>query len=84
MPAGRTADLENGRMIYQQSCIYCHGPDGVGGQGGGKPLTSALTLQDIMNILGAGRNAMPAFSTMLTPEQIHDTGSYILEQLLKQ
>ena len=84
VPEGRVADLDNGKMIYQQSCIYCHGPGGAGGQGGGKPLTLALTLQDIMNILGTGRNAMPAFSTMLTPEQVHDTASYILELLLKQ
>ena len=83
VPEGRVADLDNGKMIYQQSCIYCHGPGGAGGQGGGKPLTLALTLQDIMNILGTGRNAMPAFSTMLTPEQIHDTASYILGQLIK-
>ena len=84
VPEGRVANLDNGKMIYQQSCIYCHGPGGQGGQGGGKPLTRALTLQDIMTILGTGRNAMPAFSTMLTPEQIHDTGSYILEELLKE
>jgi len=84
VPAGRVANLDNGRMIYQQSCIYCHGSEGEGGQGGGLPLTDALSVQDVMNILGTGRNAMPAFSTMMSVEQMHDAASYIVEQLVKK
>lgn len=82
VPEGRTADLENGKLIFQQSCSYCHGSDGLGGQGGGLPLTNALNLQQVMNILGEGRNAMPPFSTMLSAEEMHDTASYIINELV--
>jgi alcohol dehydrogenase (cytochrome c) len=83
VPEGRAANLENGRTIFMQSCQYCHGAAGEGGQGGGMQLTTTkLSLQELMNVLGAGRNAMPAFSTMLSADDIHDAASYILEQLL--
>lgn len=83
VPEGRTANLENGRTIFMQSCQYCHGAAGEGGQGGGMQLTTTkLSLQELMNVLSAGRNAMPAFSTMLSTDDIHDAASYILEQLL--
>ena len=86
VPADRVADLENGRTIYMQSCQTCHGANGQGSghDGGAAALTPALSVQDIMAILGAGRNAMPAFSTMLSPEQMHDTGSFIVEDLVRQ
>ena len=36
-----------------------------------------------MDVLGTGRNNMPAFSTMLSAEQIHDVGSYVSGELAK-
>ena len=84
IPAGHKADLDDGHTIFMQSCQYCHGSDGTGGQGGGMNLTTTkLTLQEIMNVLGTGRNNMPAFSTMLSAEQIHDVGSYVSGELAK-
>jgi len=47
-----------------------------------KALDSAV--EDIMTILGNGRNAMPAFGTVLTPEQMHDTGAFIVKELVKE
>jgi len=83
VPEGRVADLDNGRKIYMQSCTYCHGPTGEGGgEGSGLPLTEALTVEQIMTVLGAGQNAMPAFSTIMSVEEMHDTSSFILEQLV--
>jgi PQQ-dependent dehydrogenase (methanol/ethanol family) len=83
IPEGRVADLEQGRTIFMQSCQICHGADGQGsGHGGGAALTAALNVADIMTILGTGRNTMPAFSTMLSAEQMHDTASFIVEELL--
>ena len=85
IPKDRVANVENGRTIYQTSCQYCHGEKGEGGgQGGGMKLTTALTVEDIMTILGNGRNAMPAFGTVLTPEQMHDTGAFIVKELVKE
>lgn len=82
VPDDRIADVDNGKQVYQQSCVYCHGDTGEGGHGGGAELTSALGVLDIMTILGTGRNAMPNFSSVLSAEQIHDVGSYLTAELL--
>ena len=66
-----------------QSCTYCHGEDGEGTELGGARLTSALTVATVMNVLNNGRNAMPNFSTVLSVEDMHDIGSYIVEDLVK-
>ncbi|TAJ91813.1 MAG: quinonprotein alcohol dehydrogenase [Gammaproteobacteria bacterium] len=86
VPEGRVADIENGRTIYLRSCQVCHGVNGQGSghEGGGVALTPALTIKDVMTILGAGRNTMPAFSTLLSPEEMHDAGSFVVEALVKR
>jgi alcohol dehydrogenase (cytochrome c) len=85
IPQERTADLAHGRELYRQTCIVCHGDDGKGGQhGGGAELTTALTLQEIMNVVGNGRNDMPAWGRVYRPEELHDVATYILEELLAE
>ena len=79
----RAADLDHGRTIFMQSCQYCHGADGEGTELGGARLTSALTVATVINVLNNGRNAMPNFSTVLSVEDMHDIGSYIVENLVK-
>jgi mono/diheme cytochrome c family protein len=82
VPEGRVGDAANGQTIYSQSCVYCHGDTGEGGHGGGAELTSALDVQAIMNILSTGRNGMPPFSLVFTPEQAHDVATYLTTDLL--
>ncbi|MEY4641543.1 MAG: hypothetical protein RLZZ227_1537 [Pseudomonadota bacterium] len=82
VPENRVADIDNGRNIYKQSCIYCHGDTGTGGHGGGAELTSALTIEQIITVLSTGRNAMPNFRPVMTIEQMHDTATYLKEELL--
>lgn len=84
LPQNRTANVENGKLIYKQSCIYCHGDSGAGGHGGGAELTSALKITDIFSVLTTGRNTMPNFSSVLSAEQIHDVSAYLTEELLKK
>lgn len=81
-PPGHVADKENGKRIYQASCVYCHGDTGTGGHGGGAELTSALTVETIMATLSTGRNAMPPFRAVLPPEQMHDLAVFLKEDLL--
>ncbi len=83
-PEGRVADIANGRTLYQQSCIYCHGDTGTGGHGGGAELTAALSVQDIITMLSTGRNAMPNFRPVMQVEQMHDIATYLAEELLQE
>lgn len=84
IPEGRVANIDDGRTLYKQSCIYCHGDTGTGGHGGGAELTSVLATQDIITMLSTGRNAMPNFRPVMTIEQMHDIATYLTEDLLKQ
>jgi len=35
----------------------------------------------VMQTVGEGRREMPAFSTLLTPEQIRDVAAYVTQRL---
>ncbi|MDP1686656.1 cytochrome-c oxidase, cbb3-type subunit III [Hydrogenophaga sp.] len=66
-------------------CAACHGADGKGNPLLGAPnLTDKIWLhgwgeQAIVNIVTQGKNnAMPAQGRLLTPEQIHVLGAYVL------
>jgi mono/diheme cytochrome c family protein len=84
IPEGHEPDIANGRKIYNQSCVYCHGETGEGGHGGGAELTSSLDVNDIMTILGTGRNGMPSFRFVFQPEQAHDVASFLVSELLAE
>ena len=81
-PAGRAADLANGERIYKAACIYCHGEDGSGGEGGGKSISAALGVDGIFAVLDKGRNKMPAFGASMTAEQLQDLSTYVMQKLL--
>ena len=66
-------------------CAACHGADGKGNPQLGAPnLTDKIWLhgwgeQAIVNIVTSGKNnAMPAQGRLLTPEQVHVLGAYVL------
>jgi cytochrome c oxidase cbb3-type subunit 3 len=66
-------------------CAACHGADGKGNPLLGAPnLTDKIWLhgwgeQAIVNIVTQGKNnAMPAQGRLLTPEQVHVLGAYVL------
>jgi quinohemoprotein ethanol dehydrogenase len=84
IPEGRVANIDEGRTLYKQSCIYCHGDTGTGGHGGGAELTAALVQQDIVSVLSTGKNVMPNFSAVMSVEQMHDIAAYLTDELLKR
>ncbi len=66
-------------------CAACHGPEGKGMPAVGAPnLTDKIWLhgageQAIINIVNNGKtNVMPAQGRLLTPEQVHVLGAYVL------
>ncbi|MEO8466051.1 MAG: c-type cytochrome, partial [Gammaproteobacteria bacterium] len=75
------ADVANGQRVYEQTCVICHGEDGRGGHGGGAPLDKLLDAAAAMQVMGSGRNAMPPFAGVLTPEQIRDVATYVVTAL---
>jgi len=67
------------------SCVACHGAEGKGNMALGAPdLTDKIWLhgggeQAIVSIVTHGKqNVMPAQDRLLTPEQIHVLGAYVL------
>lgn len=73
---------EIGQRLFLNNCAQCHGSDAGGGKGfpnltdsdwlyGGDPETIRET------ILHGRQGAMPAWSSMLNPEQIKDVASYV-------
>jgi quinohemoprotein ethanol dehydrogenase len=86
-PVARTAaaaDVANGRRVYEETCVICHGEDGLGGHGGGAPLDTVPNAAFVVDIVTAGRNNMPPLATLLTLAQISDVAAYVAEHLAKQ
>lgn len=80
----RTPDLENGRVIYATTCVTCHGETGQGGTHGGSALTRELTLGAVVSTVTNGRNDMPAYGAVMSPEDVQDIASYVLEELIRE
>ncbi len=76
-----TADPAAGKAVYDTACALCHGEQGEGGHGGGKPLVAARNADVVIQVVSEGRLAMPAFGTQLTPEQIRDVAAYISQTI---
>jgi len=74
--AAGAPNIAAGRTVYTQTCVACHGTDGKGDHGGA-PLTALKDLPTTIQTVTGGRNNMPAFSVVLTPEQIRDVSGYI-------
>jgi len=75
------ADIEGGRVTFQNACAPCHGADGKGGHGGGAPLTAATDFDTVVSRVITGQNEMPSFRAALSPEQVRDVSVYIVEEL---
>jgi mono/diheme cytochrome c family protein len=80
LPAA-AADRTAGKRLYEQACALCHGGDGRGGHGVGAPLVGVKDLESVIETVTAGRNDMPPFRTVFSPEQIRDVGAYVIEEL---
>jgi quinohemoprotein ethanol dehydrogenase len=76
-----TADPDAGKMVYETACTFCHGEQGEGGHGGGKPLVDARRADVVILTVSEGRKDMPSFGAALTPEQIRDVAAYVATKL---
>ncbi len=78
---GGTPDPAAGKLVYDTACTFCHGEAGEGGHGGGKALVDARNSDVVLQVVSEGRNNMPPFSAVLTPEQIRDVSAYVATML---
>jgi mono/diheme cytochrome c family protein len=84
--AGATRPLNraNGEKLYKSACLPCHGETGEGGHGGGPTIVVGQTTDKIVSISTTGKNNMPSFATTLSPDDLRDIASYIVDGLAKQ
>ena len=68
------AAMELGQQKYAAACVLCHGAEGQGGIGlpfaGTELMTDSSRVQENIDVLIKGRNAMPSFAAQLTPREI--------------
>ena len=80
-PPGDPAAIERGKGTYGANCVFCHGADARGGDGGGPNLLrSRLVLEDIKGegiapVVREGRGGMPPFQ--FTDAQLADLAAYL-------
>jgi mono/diheme cytochrome c family protein len=75
------ADMDNATTIWDNACAACHGELGQGVEGAGPGIRdSKLSLSEIMLVVKAGRNTMPAFAGF-TQQEVLDVSTYVKDQL---
>jgi len=65
--------LEQGKAIYEQNCVACHGPDGKGVVPGAADFTNfewvaTRAPRDFFQVVTEGRGTMPSWQGRLSPE----------------
>jgi alcohol dehydrogenase (cytochrome c) len=84
IPPTRPGVASAGESLYKAACVACHGESGTGGHGGGPTLLNNLTAEQIGLVTTTGRNNMPTFREVYSPDQIADVGAYVLQVLGKK
>ena len=73
----REYSREEGKMIYKQFCITCHGASGKLQTSGAADLSqSDLGLKARISIIENGKGAMTPFGNILTEQQIEAVARY--------
>ena len=68
----------DGEKIYRQYCVTCHGVNGDMGASGAHDLTvSELTLEERIDVITNGQNAMYSYATRVSPEERWAVVAYI-------
>ncbi|MFT4536581.1 MAG: cytochrome c6 [Saprospiraceae bacterium] len=70
----------DGRKVFKQNCVVCHGLDGKLGLNGSKDLAlSKMSLDERKAIIKNGKGNMVGLGTLLKPEQIEAVAEYTLK-----
>ncbi len=79
-PVG-TPNIENGRLLYAQACVACHGEDAQAGHVA-PPITPGLGLGEVVRVIADGRNEMPGFTGTLTSVEARNIAGYVTQELV--
>jgi len=72
------ASEEAAKLIFEDQCSNCHGMDGRGVLSGAKDLTeSTLPIQEKIEIIKSGKNAMIPYEKKLSAQQIKYIAEYV-------
>jgi quinohemoprotein ethanol dehydrogenase len=85
-PAGPPPSAGQGRgeQLYKQACVPCHGEAGACGHGGGPSLVAGQTADKIISVTSAGKNNMPSFSGLYSPDDLRAIAAYIVDGLARK
>ncbi len=73
------AEEDMGAKIYKTYCVACHGLYGdMGASGAFNLQTSALAVEERVQVITKGRNVMTPFESILTAEQIQAVAAYTM------
>jgi quinohemoprotein ethanol dehydrogenase len=81
--ASGNVDLASGKQNFESACLACHGADGKSGHGGADLTVTKLDFNTIAETIARGRNSMPPFGAIFTPEQLRDVAGYVDEVIAK-
>lgn len=77
--SGSTAAAD-GKTVFKQHCITCHGANGQMGLNGAKNLKeSILPMADRINLIKQGKGVMPAFAAQLSEKKIKAVAEYSMK-----
>ncbi len=70
----------DGKAIYQQYCVACHGANGRMEINGAKDFTkSELELEERVHVITNGRNLMQAYKSLLSEKEIKAVAQYTMQ-----
>ncbi|RLD22728.1 MAG: cytochrome c [Bacteroidetes bacterium] len=70
-------DVANGKKVYGQYCVLCHGDNGKMQLNGAKDITvSELTFELRLTLIKDGKNLMTPFDGILSESEIQDVAAY--------
>ncbi len=75
-----TVNVEDGKKIFKQYCVACHGIDGqLALNGAIKFKESVLSLDERVSVISEGRKLMTPFKGLLTEEEIKSVAAYTVQ-----
>ncbi|MCJ8007648.1 PQQ-binding-like beta-propeller repeat protein [Lederbergia wuyishanensis] len=67
----------DGKTIYKNNCLACHGAEGAGGHNGPNLQETDMDLDAVINQVNKGSGSMPPFDQTLSKDEIHSVAEYV-------